>query len=62
MCPKTICFLNRILRLFRTQYNTKMFKELDPDAFYIVFNKDSKYKFYKLSNDKLLKKKGEKWV
>jgi len=47
----------------KTMSNTKIFKELNPDSFYIVFNKDiDTYKFYKVSGDKLLKKKGHRWV
>ena len=48
----------------KTMSNTKIFKDLNPDAFYVVFNKDSEsYKFYKVADDyNLLKKKGHKWL
>jgi len=46
----------------RTQKLIKRFyKELDPDSYYIVTTLGNKYKFYKYEDDKLLKRKVDKY-
>jgi predicted kinase len=49
---------------YKTQFpNMKTyFDQLKPDAYYLVYNKEGKYKFYKFSNGKLLKRKVDKYV
>ena len=51
--------------VYQRQYNTsKDYLEiLKPDGFYVVLNKDGKYKFYKFSQDgELLKRKVDKYI
>jgi len=59
---RSVDLIYQLNSYLKTQSNNKLFKELEPDLFYIVFNNDNKYKFYKISNNKLLKKKGHRWV
>ena len=43
----------------KVEGNIKRFKELNPDAYYIVTSIDKKYKFYKFIGDKLASRKGD---
>ena len=49
---------------YKTQFpNMKTyFEQLKPDAYYIVYNKEGKYKFFKYVNGRLLKRKVDKYV
>lgn len=49
---------------YNTQFsNMKIYYEqLNPDGYYVVYNKEGKYKFYKYVNGKLLKRKVDKYV
>jgi predicted kinase len=49
---------------YQTQFpNMKTyFNQLHPDGYYIVYNKEGKYKFYKYVGGKLLKRKVDKYV
>jgi len=40
----------------------KYYEELKPDSYYIVYNKDGKYKFYKYSKGNILRRKVDKYV
>ena len=41
---------------------TKEYLQLNHENFYVILNKEGKYKYYKKSGDKLLKRKGDKYV
>ena len=42
--------------------NIKRYKELNPDAYYIVTSIDKKYKFYKFIDGKLAVRKGDEYI
>jgi predicted kinase len=48
---------------YQTQHrNMQTYKEMNPDAYYVVYNKEGKYVFFKFVNGKLLKKKVDRYV
>ena len=48
---------------YHTQYrNMQIYKEMNPDAYYVIYNKEGKYVFYKFNNGKLLKRKVDKYI
>ncbi len=49
---------------YKTQFpNMKTyFEQLKPDAYYMVYNKEGKYKFFKYVNGRLLKRKVDEYV
>ena len=42
--------------------NMETYRNINPDAYYVVYNKNGKWKFYKFDNEKLLKRKMDKYV
>ena len=46
----------------KVEGNIKRFKELNPDAYYIVTSIDKKYKFYKFIDGKLAVRKGDTYI
>jgi predicted ABC-type ATPase len=53
-----------IEHVYSTQLMTtkSYLRHLKPDAFYVVLNKDSKYKYYKFAGNELKKRKVDKYV
>ena len=49
---------------YNTQFSNMKtyFEQLNPDAYYVVYNKEGKYKFYKYVGGKLLKRKVNTYV
>jgi predicted kinase len=48
---------------YSTQYrNMQTYREMNPDAYYVVYNKEGKYVFYRFVDGKLLKRKVDRYV